>query len=77
MKTIELTVEESMLAEVERATRKLAMTREDFVRTALARALQQQEIIALEQQHARGYTAHPQTESEVGEWTDEQVWDEQ
>ena len=76
MKTIELTVEDSLLAEVEQATRELEMTREDFVRTALARALQQQEIIAQEQKHARGYAARPQTEAEVGEWTGEQVWGE-
>ena len=42
MKTIQLEIEESVLTEVERATRALEMTREDFVRTALERALQQQ-----------------------------------
>jgi metal-responsive CopG/Arc/MetJ family transcriptional regulator len=76
MKTIELTVEEAMLAEVDEATRALEMTREDFVRTALERALRQQEIIALEQRHARGYERHPQTAEEVAEWEDEQVWGE-
>jgi metal-responsive CopG/Arc/MetJ family transcriptional regulator len=76
MKTIELTVEEAMLAEVDEATRALEMTREDFVRTALERALRQQEIIALEQRHARGYERQPQTAEEVGEWEDEQVWGE-
>ncbi|HVG31382.1 MAG TPA: ribbon-helix-helix protein, CopG family [Pyrinomonadaceae bacterium] len=76
MKTIELTVEEAMLAEVDEATRALEMTREDFVRTALERALRQQEIIALEQRHARGYERRPQTAEEVGEWEDEQVWGE-
>ena len=76
MITIELTVEETMLAEVEAATRALDMTREDFVRTALQRALQQQEIIALEQRHARGYASQPQPAEEVGEWEGERVWDE-
>jgi metal-responsive CopG/Arc/MetJ family transcriptional regulator len=71
MKTIQLTVEDSMLLEVERAALDLAMTREDFVRIALARALQQQEIIAQEQKHARGYIAQPQTPDEVGEWESE------
>jgi metal-responsive CopG/Arc/MetJ family transcriptional regulator len=76
MKTIQFEIEESMLTEVERATRALEMTREDFVRTALERALQQQEIIALEQKHARGYDGQPQTTEEVGEWESEQVWGE-
>ncbi|MFL6209523.1 MAG: CopG family transcriptional regulator [Pyrinomonadaceae bacterium] len=76
MKTIELSVEESMLLEVDRATQALEMTREDFVRKALERALQQQEIIALEQKHARGYERLPQAPEEIGEWEAEQVWGE-
>lgn len=76
MKTIELTIEESMLAEVDQATRALEMTREDFVRTALERAVRQREMIALEQTHARGYINQPQTAEEVAEWENEQVWGE-
>jgi metal-responsive CopG/Arc/MetJ family transcriptional regulator len=76
MKTIELAIEESVLAEVDRATRALEMTREDFVRTALERALRQQEIIALEQKHSRGYINQPQTPEEIAEWEAEQVWGE-
>jgi hypothetical protein len=76
MKTIQLEIEESMLTEVERARLALEMTREAFVRTALERALQQLEVIALERKHARGYDAHPQTPDEVGEWEAEQVWGE-
>lgn len=74
MKTIQVEIEESMLTEVERAPRALDMTRGAFVRTALERALQQREIIALERKHAQGYAARPQAEDEVGEWEDEQVW---
>ena len=76
MKTIELPIEEALLSEINRAAQSLAMTREDFVRAAVERALRQQEIIALEQKHARGYAAHPQTAEEVGEWEAEQVWGE-
>ncbi len=76
MKTIELEVEESVLEEVDRATRELEMTREEFVRTALERALRQQEVIALEQQHARGYAKHPVTPGEFDGWEEEQAWGE-
>jgi len=76
MKTIELTIEESVLAEVDQATRALEMTREDFVRTALERAVQQREMIALEQKHVRGYINQPQAPEEVAEWEDEQAWGE-
>jgi metal-responsive CopG/Arc/MetJ family transcriptional regulator len=76
MKTIELTIEDSVLAEVERATRELDMTREDFVRTALERAVRQREVIALERRQARGYAERPQATEEVSEWEAEQVWGE-
>lgn len=76
MKTIQVDLEDSVLEEVERATRALDMTREAFVRTALERALRQREVIALERRHARGYDANPQTTEEVGEWEAEQVWGE-
>lgn len=73
MKEIELTIEESLLAEVDEATRALSMTRADFVRTALERALQQREMIALERQHAQGYAQHPVTPGEFDEWEAEYV----
>jgi hypothetical protein len=37
--------------------------------------VRQQEIIELEQKHARGYEKQPQMVEEVGEWEEEQVWD--
>lgn len=77
MKAIELTIEESLLAEIDEATRDLSMTRDDFVRTALERALSQREIIALERQHAQGYERHPVVPGEFDEWEAEQLWEEQ
>ncbi len=76
MKAIELTVEESLLAEIDEVTHHLSMTREDFVRTALERALSQREVIALERQHEKGYTDHPVSPGEFDEWEAEQVWEE-
>jgi metal-responsive CopG/Arc/MetJ family transcriptional regulator len=76
MKAIELTIEESLLAEIDEVTRDLSMTRADFVRTALERALGQREIIALERRHAQGYADHPVTSGELDEWESEQVWEE-
>lgn len=76
MKAIELTIEESLLADIDEATRDLSMTRDDFVRTALERALSQREIIALERQHANGYERNPVTPGEFDKWEDEQVWED-
>jgi antitoxin component of RelBE/YafQ-DinJ toxin-antitoxin module len=76
METIQLTIDESLLAEVNRATDTLQMTPSDFMRVALERALQQREIIAKERQHAQAYLAQPQQPEEIEEWQDEQEWGE-
>lgn len=76
METIELTVDESLLAEVDRATRQLSMTRADFTRLALELALRNQKTIALEQQHAQGYARNPVKPNEFDGWESEQVWSE-
>lgn len=76
MKTIELTIDESLLAEVDRVTRQLSMTRADFARIALELALRNQKTIALEQQHAQGYADNPVKPGEFDDWESEQVWSE-
>ncbi len=76
METIQLTIEESLLAEAEQTARSLEMSRSDFIKEALERALRQREIIATERKHAQGYARHPQTSDEVGEWESEQEWGE-
>lgn len=76
METIQLTIDESLLAQVQQATSILQMTPSDFMKVALERALQQQEIIAKERRDAQGYANQPQTSQEVEEWHDEQHWEE-
>ena len=76
METIQLTIDESLLAEVQQATTILQMTPSDFIKVALERALQQQEIIAKERRDAQGYSDQPQTSQEIDEWHDEQSWEE-
>lgn len=76
METIQLTLDESLIAEVQQATAALQMTRSDFIKVALERAVQQREIIARERQHAEAYANHPQQPEEIEEWQDEQHWDE-
>lgn len=76
METIQLTLDESLLSEIDKATRALAMTRTAFVRSALEWALRNQQIIALEQQHARGYERLALASDEIREWESEQVWED-
>lgn len=76
MKTIQVTIDETLLAEIDRAMRSLKMSREAFIHAALQRALREQSLIALEEQHARGYARRPPQSNEFDEWEAEQVWSE-
>ena len=76
METIQLSIDESLLAEVQQATNALKMTPSHFIKVALESAVQQREIIAKERRDARGYAQHPQQPEEIEEWLDEQRWDE-
>lgn len=76
METIQLTLDESLMAQVQQATAALQMTRSDFIKVALERAVQQREIIAKERQDAEAYSKSPQRPEEIEEWQDEQYWDE-
>ena len=76
MTTIEFTIDEILLAEIDRVTRSLSMSRVNFLRAALELALRNQQTIALERQHAQGYVNHPATPDEFSEWETEQVWGE-
>ena len=76
METIQLSIDESLLAEVQQATAALQMTPSDFMKLALERAVQQREIIARERRDEQGYVEHPQQPGEIEEWLEEQHWDE-
>ena len=74
METIQLTIDESLLAEVQQATNALQMAPSDFLKLAVERALQQRKIIAMERQHAQAYLEKPQQPEEIEEWQSEQYW---
>jgi len=76
MRTIQMTIDEPLLREVDQMSRSLQTTRSEFIREALKLALQKHRIAQLERQHAAGYKAHPQEPTEVTEWEPEQAWEE-
>ena len=76
MKTIQITIDEPLLDEVDCVTAELRINRSAFFRDAVQRALKQRRIDHLEEQHRRGYTARPQTREEVEEWLPEQRWED-
>ena len=76
MPTIAINVNDSLLADIDQAARSLAMSRANFIRVALELALRNQNMLALEKQHAQGYKKQPLKSSEVAEWESESVWSE-
>jgi len=76
VKTIQMTIDEPLLAAVDQVIQDLNTTRSAFVRRALELALQQFKIAQLEKQHAEGYARHPVAPGEFDVWVEERAWGE-
>jgi metal-responsive CopG/Arc/MetJ family transcriptional regulator len=74
MRTVQMTLEESLVAKVDRAARQLGTTRSGFTRQALRDALHRLELRRLEAKHRRGYLAKPVHRGEFDVWESEQAW---
>ncbi len=74
MKTIQMTLDEDLVAAVDRLTRRLKTTRSAFARDALREALAKYHIKELEQKHRLGYEKHPVEGGEFDVWDTEQQW---
>ena len=75
-KTIQMTMDSELMAEVDQATRDLHMTRSALIRAALREFLRQARTRRLERRHAEGYARIPQPPEEYEDWASEQVWEE-
>jgi Arc/MetJ family transcription regulator len=76
VKTVQMTLDEELVAQVDRAARRLKTTRSGFTRQALRDALRRIATTEREARHRRGYEAKPVKPGEFDVWTDEQVWPE-
>ena len=74
MKTVQVTLDEPLVEEVDKAVRELGTSRSAFTRHALRAALSRLRVEGLEKRHRRGYELRPVKPSEVHEWEEEQVW---
>jgi metal-responsive CopG/Arc/MetJ family transcriptional regulator len=74
MKTVQMTLDETLVEEVDRAAEALGTTRSAFTREALRAALARRRELELELRHRAGYAAKPVTPGEFDVWEDEQVW---
>lgn len=74
MKTIQMTIDEPLLTEVDQMAEKLNTTRSGFIREALELALRRHAIAEMERKHAEGYARQPVEAGEFDVWEDEQAW---
>jgi metal-responsive CopG/Arc/MetJ family transcriptional regulator len=74
MKTIQMTIDEPLLVEVDQMIQALNTTRSAFIREALELALRRYAIAEMEKKHADGYDRYPVELGEFDGWEDEQAW---
>ena len=73
-KTIQMTIGENLLADVDRAVAEMGISRSQFIHNALQNALHQHAIEKIDAQHAQGYAQHPPREEDVTEWANARDW---
>jgi metal-responsive CopG/Arc/MetJ family transcriptional regulator len=74
MKTVQMTLDENLIASVDKVAKRLGTTRSAFTRQALKTALRELRINELEQKHREGYKRKPVKRGEFEDWEAEQVW---
>lgn len=74
MRTIQMTLDDGLVAEVDRVVKLRGTTRSAFTREALRLALQRMREDELEAQHRHGYLEQPVRPGEFDDWEDEQSW---
>ena len=74
MRTVQMTLDEELIAEVDRVALRLGSTRSAFTRSALRQELGRIDLAEKEQRHREGYARHPVQPGEFSDWEGEQVW---
>ena len=74
MKTVQMTLDAGLVTHVDRAARRLGLTRSAFTRRALREALERLRLEALEVRHREGYRRKPVRKGEFDGWEAEQAW---
>lgn len=74
MRTIQMTLDDELVATVDQVVKKLKTTRSAFARKALRNAIKQVNVSLLEKKHKKGYAQHPADKAEFSVWESEQEW---
>ncbi|MBM4315239.1 MAG: ribbon-helix-helix protein, CopG family [Deltaproteobacteria bacterium] len=74
MRTIQMTLDDDLVTEVDRVSKELRTSRSAFTRKALRDALARCTLEQLERKHRRGYERYPVAVDEFSVWESEQAW---
>jgi len=74
MRTIQMTLDDDLVAAVDMVAKKLKTSRSAFTRKALKDAIKQVNINVLEKKHKKGYERYPVGKTEFNVWESEQEW---
>ena len=74
MKTIQMTLDDDLVSEVDEIVKQLGMNRSAFTRLALRAAIDRHNQEQLELQHRQGYERRPVAPGEFSVWESEQQW---
>ena len=74
MRTVQMTLDEDLVQEVDRVVRRLGTSRSKFARSALRQAIQKADAEEMERRQREGYRRHPAEPGEFSDWEYEQVW---
>ncbi len=76
MRTIQMTLDDELVASVDRVVKRLKTTRSAFTRKALKAAIKQVNVNMLEEKHKKGYERNPVGKTEFSVWESVQEWGE-
>lgn len=74
MRTIQMTLDDDLVTDVDMVVKRLKTTRSAFARKALRDAIKQLNINQLEHKHKKGYDRCPVGKTEFSVWESEQEW---
>ena len=74
MRTVQMTIDDDLIKEVDRIAKQLRTSRSAFTRMALREAIARCHIEQLEKKHRQGYEQNPVVPDEFSVWENEQVW---
>jgi metal-responsive CopG/Arc/MetJ family transcriptional regulator len=76
MTTIQMTLEEDLLKEIDRTVKKLKTTRSALIRDSIRKHLKSLKVSELEERQRLGYARRPVKPGEFDVWEREQSWGE-